>query len=77
MCFVSSSEIKKGGPPEAVLEIKYRRLRVMPPSGKRGQYPALTLTVLYAVERRTPKNPAGYPEGSSSKPSRGVPRAAE
>jgi hypothetical protein len=47
---------KDGEPSEAVLEIKYRRLRVLPPIGKQSQYPALTLTVLHAVERGAPKN---------------------
>ena len=47
---------KSGESSEAVLEIKYRRIRVLPPIGKQSQYPALTLTVLHAVERGTPKN---------------------
>lgn len=41
---------------EAILEIRYRRLRVLPPIGKQKRYPALTLTVLHAEERGTPKN---------------------
>jgi len=49
---------KDGEPSEAVLEIKYRRLRVLPPIGKQSQYPALTLTVLHAVEQGAPKNRA-------------------
>jgi Transposase DNA-binding len=47
---------KDGEPSEAVLEIKYRRIRVLPPIGKQSQYPELTLTVLHAVERGKPKN---------------------
>jgi len=47
---------KSGELSEAVLVIKYRRIRVLPPIGKQRQYPALTLTVLHAVERGTPKN---------------------
>jgi hypothetical protein len=47
---------KSGEPSEAVLEIKYRRIQVLPPIGKQKQYPALTLTVLHAVERGVPKN---------------------
>jgi hypothetical protein len=45
-----------GDPVEAVLEIKYRRIRVLPPIGKHKRYPALTLTVIHAEERGTPKN---------------------
>jgi hypothetical protein len=41
---------------EAVLKIRYRRIRVLPPIGKQKRYPALTLTVLHAEERGTPKN---------------------
>jgi hypothetical protein len=46
----------KGNLDEAVLEIRYRKIRVLPPIGKRKRYPALTLTVIHAVERGTPKN---------------------
>ena len=45
-----------GDPDEAVLEIRYRKLRVLPPVGKQTRYPALTLTVIHAQERGTPKN---------------------
>ncbi|MGY4342883.1 hypothetical protein [Bradyrhizobium sp. LM2.9] len=45
-----------GDPDEAVLEIRYRRIRVLPPIGKQKRYPALTLTVIHAEERVTPKN---------------------
>jgi hypothetical protein len=41
---------------EAVLEIRYRTIRVLPPIGKQKRYPALTLTVIRAEERGTPKN---------------------
>ena len=44
------------GPGEAVLEVRYRRIRVQPPIGKQKRYPALTLTVIYAQERGTPTN---------------------
>lgn len=47
---------RKGDVSEAVLEIKYRRLRILPPIGKQSRYPALTLTVIHAQERGTPKN---------------------
>jgi hypothetical protein len=45
-----------GDPDEAVLEITYRRIRVLPPIGKQKRYPALTLTVIHADERGAPKN---------------------
>jgi Transposase DDE domain len=46
---------KKGSRFEAVLEIRYRRIRVLPPIGKQKQYPALMLTVIHAQERGTPQ----------------------
>jgi hypothetical protein len=36
--------------------IRYRKIRVLPPIGKQNRYPALTLTVIHAEERGTPKN---------------------
>jgi hypothetical protein len=45
-----------GDPDEAVLEIRHRLIRVLPPIGKQKRYPALTLTVIHAEERGTPKN---------------------
>jgi len=45
-----------GDPDRAVLEIRYRKIRVLPPIGKRQRYPALILTVIHAEERGTPKN---------------------
>ncbi len=46
---------KKGEVSEAVLEIRYRRIRVLPPIGKQKQYPPLHLTVIHAQERGTPR----------------------
>jgi Transposase DNA-binding len=46
----------KGDLEEAILEIRYRRIRVLPPVGKQKRYPALTLTVIHAQEQKTPKN---------------------
>lgn len=40
---------------EAVLELKYRKIRVLPPLYKQGRYPALDLTVLHATERSKPQ----------------------
>jgi hypothetical protein len=45
---------KKGESYEAELEIKYEQLQVLPPIGKRKDYPALTLTVIHALECGTP-----------------------
>ncbi|UPU01684.1 hypothetical protein J4G48_0049680 (plasmid) [Bradyrhizobium barranii subsp. apii] len=41
----------KGDPDEALLEIRFRKRRVLPPIGKQKKYPALTLTVIHAQER--------------------------
>jgi hypothetical protein len=46
---------KKGDVGEAVLELRYRRIRVLPPIAKQKQYTALMLTVLHATERDAPK----------------------
>jgi hypothetical protein len=45
---------RKGDISEAVLEISYRRVMVLPPIGKQKQYPHLTLTVIHALERGAP-----------------------
>jgi hypothetical protein len=45
----------KGDPDEGLLEIRFRKLRILPPIGKQKKYPALTLTVIHAEERGTPK----------------------
>jgi len=45
----------KGNHSEAVLEIRYRRVRVLPPIGKQQRYPETTLYVIHAHERGTPK----------------------
>jgi len=45
---------KQGDISEAILEIRYRRIRVQPPIGKNKRYPELELTVLHAQERGTP-----------------------
>ena len=47
---------KSGDPQKAVLEIRYRQIRVLPPIGKQKRYPALNLTVIHAEERGTPAN---------------------
>jgi len=40
---------------EAVLNIKYRRVQVLPPIGKKDRYPQLALSVIYAKEIGRPK----------------------
>lgn len=44
----------KGDRSEAVLEIRYRRIQVLPPIGKQQRYPAMFLFVIHAHERGTP-----------------------
>jgi len=46
---------ERGQQSEAILEIRYRRIRVLPPIGKQKQYPELILTVIHAQERGAPK----------------------
>lgn len=41
---------------DVILEIRYRRIKVLPPIGKQNRYPALSLTVLHARERQDPGN---------------------
>lgn len=48
----------KGQSCEALLEIRYRRIRVCPPIGKQKQYPTLDLTVIHAQERDAPSDRA-------------------
>lgn len=46
----------KGELDVADLEIRYARIRVLPPIGKQKRYPALDLVVIHACERSEPKN---------------------
>jgi len=46
---------KKGNASQAVLELRYRRLHILPPAGKKMRYPELDLTVLHAQERGKPQ----------------------
>jgi Transposase DNA-binding len=39
-----------GNPDHALLEIRYRKIRILPPIGKWKRYPALELTVIHAEE---------------------------
>src|SRR4051794_19576602 len=47
---------RDGHPYKATLEIRFRRIRVLPPIGKQKRYPALNLTVIHAEERGTPES---------------------
>src|ERR1044071_1457202 len=40
---------------KAALEIKFKRITVLPPIGKQERYPVLSLTVIFASERNAPK----------------------
>lgn len=45
---------KQGELCNALLEIRYRRMKVRPPIGKQKQYPDLIVTVIHAEERDAP-----------------------
>jgi hypothetical protein len=45
-----------GNVSEALLELRFRRIRVLPPIGKQNRYPQLDLTVLHATERGKPRD---------------------
>jgi hypothetical protein len=47
---------KNGDIAKAELEIKYRRIKVLPSKDKQKKYPALTLTVIHVKERKQPRN---------------------
>ncbi|MDB6131790.1 MAG: family transposase [Verrucomicrobiales bacterium] len=46
---------KDGKLSEAQVEIRYRRLRILPPEGKKKRYPALELTVIHVMENGEPE----------------------
>lgn len=41
---------------EALLELRYRRVRVLPPVAKQKDYPPVEMVVIYAQERGTPRD---------------------
>jgi hypothetical protein len=45
-----------GDPDQALLDIRYRKIRILPPIGKWKRYPPLELTVIHAEEAATPRN---------------------
>ena len=46
----------KGDVSLATVELKYRRIHILPPIGKQKRYPALSLTLIHAQERHPPKD---------------------
>jgi hypothetical protein len=46
---------EKGGSISVALELRTKRIHVLPPIGKQNRYPALDLTVIHATERGAPK----------------------
>jgi hypothetical protein len=49
----------KGHPMTVTLEVRYQRMTVLPPIGKKNRYPALQLTVIHAHERDVPPGRSG------------------
>lgn len=47
---------RQGNPTEAILELRYLRVQLLPPVGKQKEYSPIELTVIYAQERGTPTN---------------------
>jgi hypothetical protein len=47
---------RHGHPSEAVLELRYRRVLLLPPVAKQKQYRPVEVTAIFAQERGTPKN---------------------
>jgi hypothetical protein len=45
---------RKGQPCEAVLEVRYQRLRIQTAKGKKKRYPEQTVTIIEAREQKTP-----------------------
>ncbi|MBY0409819.1 MAG: IS4 family transposase [Burkholderiaceae bacterium] len=45
---------RHGSVSNAVLELRFKRIHLLPPIGKQANYPELTLTVLHATERDKP-----------------------
>ena len=48
----------KGRPTTAILQLRFRRIHVLPPIGKQKRYPALDLTVIHAFEAGKPRGRA-------------------
>jgi hypothetical protein len=48
----------KGRPATAILQLRFRRIHILPPIGKQNRYPALDLTVIHALETKKPRGRA-------------------
>lgn len=48
----------KGRPTTAILQLRFRRIHILPPIGKQKRYPALDLTVIHAFEAGKPRGRA-------------------
>ena len=47
---------KNGKPSVTKLQLRYRKIRLLPPKGKQRKYPPLTATVILATELETPQD---------------------
>lgn len=47
---------RQGNQVEVVLELRYRRMCLLPPVAKQKQYPPVEVTVIYAQEQGAPKD---------------------
>lgn len=47
---------KKGNKSLAIVEVKYQRIKILPPLAKQKKYPALIVSVIHAQEKGSPKN---------------------
>jgi hypothetical protein len=49
--------VTKSGKLENIsLDVKYKRIKVLPPIGKQKKYSSISLTIIHAEEHKTPKN---------------------
>ncbi|MFC7539206.1 IS4 family transposase [Siccirubricoccus deserti] len=48
----------KGRPTTAMLQLRFRKIHILPPIGKQKRYPALDLAVIHAFEARKPRGRA-------------------
>ena len=55
----------------AKVDLRFRRMTVHPPIGKQRRYPALSLTVIHADERRDARGPGADPVEAADEPARG------
>ncbi|MBP7818042.1 MAG: hypothetical protein KA085_18140 [Phenylobacterium sp.] len=55
------------------LDVRFKRIRVLPPIGKQKRYPSLDLTVIHAVEPNAPNGSAHFRRRAAS----GYPRTGD